>query len=60
MRESYGRKLVKGYVEATKGMRISERRLKHVLPVVAPIGHYASSLERSNPGVYSLIEVLWP
>lgn len=47
---------MKGYVEATKGVRVSERRLKQVLPVVAPIGHYArqtSSLERSNPAVYS-------
>ena len=47
---------MKGYVEATKGVRVSKRRLKQVLPVVAPIWHYArqtSSLERSNPAVYS-------
>ena len=54
--ETYGRKLLKGYIEATKGMRVSERKLKQVLPAIAPVGHYArqtSSLERSNPAIYS-------
>ena len=48
---------MKGYVAATKGIRVSERQLlKQVLPAVAPGGHYArqtSSIERSNPAVYS-------
>ena len=47
---------MKGYIEATKGIRVSERKLKQVLPAIAPVGHYArqtSSLERSNPAIYS-------
>ena len=47
---------MKGYVSATKGCRVSERQLKLFLPAIAPVGHYArqtSSLERSNPAVYS-------
>ena len=37
-------------------MRVSERKLKQVLPAIAPVGHYThqmSSLERSNPAIYS-------
>lgn len=48
--------MMKGYVEATKGVRVSERMLKQALPLVAPIGHYrrqTDSLERSNPAIYS-------
>ena len=47
---------MKGYVVAMKGFRVSERQLKRLLPAIAPVGHYArqtSSVERSNPAVYS-------
>ena len=48
--------MLKGYIEATKGLRVSERTLKQMLPAVSQVGHYArqtSSLERSNPAIYS-------
>lgn len=48
--------MLKGYIESSKGVKISERQLKCVLPVVAPIPHYSrqtNSLERSNPAIYS-------
>ena len=47
---------MKGYVEAAKGVRVSERKLKQVLPAIAPFGHFrrqTNSLERSNPAIYS-------
>lgn len=45
---------MKGYVQA-KGLKVSERRLRHLLPSVAPIGHQlrqTSSNERRNPATY--------
>ena len=46
--------MMKGYVQ-TKGLKVSERKLRHLLPSVAPIGHHlrqTSSYERRNPATY--------
>ena len=46
---------MKGYVESSKGLRVSERKLRRLLPSIAPIARRSrqtSSYERRNPSVY--------
>jgi hypothetical protein len=52
----YGRKMMKGYIKSNKGINISERKLKGIMPLLAPINHsmrQSNSHERRNPAVYS-------
>ena len=53
--ESYGRKMMKGYLQGHKGLSISERKIRKMLPSVAPQGHssrVSSARERRNPALY--------
>ena len=46
---------MKGYVESSKGLRVSEQKLRILLPSIAPIAHrprQTSSYEHRNPFVY--------
>ena len=46
---------MKGYVESSKGLWVSERKLRRLLPSIAPIAHHSrqtSSYEWRNPSVY--------
>ncbi len=48
--------MMKGYVDSSRGVRVSERQLKKLLPYVSPHAHCArqtSSLERTNPALYT-------
>ena len=52
--ELYGRKMLKGYIQS-KGVLVSERKLKSALPRMSPHWHHArqqNSHERSNPSIY--------
>ena len=52
MGESYGRKMMKGYLQGHNGLNISERKM---LPSVAPRGHSSrvfTARERRNPALY--------
>lgn len=47
--------MMKGYVESSRRINISERKLRRILPSIAPIDHHSrqvDSYERSNPAVY--------
>lgn len=47
---------MKGYLRGNKGMNVSERKLKKIMPTLAPSSHssrQSSSLERRNPAIYS-------
>ena len=54
--ETYGRKMMKGYLAAAKGIQVSELKLKTLMPIIAPQNHYSrqqNSQERSNPSLYT-------
>ena len=48
--------MMKGYLEAAKGIQVSERKLRILMPIVAPQNHYSrqqNSQERTNPSLYT-------
>ena len=50
---------MKGYLKGSKGINISERKLRLILPRIAPIGHFsrtASSQERRNPAICDRVQ----
>ena len=54
--ETYGRKMMKGYLIGCKGINISERKLKKIMPSISPVSHssrQSNSYERRNPAIYS-------
>ena len=47
---------MKGYLRGVKGLNVSERKLKRIMPILSPINHslrHSNSLERRNPPIYS-------
>ena len=56
MGAAYGRKMMKGYLKGVKGINVSERKLRTIMPSLAPVNHslrQSNSLERRNPAIYS-------
>jgi hypothetical protein len=48
--------MMKGYIDSSRSLNISERKLRRLLPSIAPIGHHSrqmSSYERRNPAIYT-------
>ena len=53
---AYGRKMIKGYLKGNKGINVSERKLKVIMPSLAPVDYslrQSNSQERRNPAIYS-------
>lgn len=53
--DTYGRKMLKGYIQGSKGVNVSERKLRALMPVVSRDGHSSrqtSAYERRNPSIY--------
>ena len=53
--DSYGRKMLKGYIQGSKNIRISERRLRRLMPIISRNGHSSrqmSAYELRNPSIY--------
>ena len=47
---------MKSYLKGNKGINVSERKLKGIMPLLAPIDHsmrQSNSHERRNPAIYS-------
>lgn len=47
---------MKGYLKGAKGINVSERKLRAIMPSCAPVNHLlrqSNSLERRNPAIYS-------
>ena len=45
-----------GYLSSSRGIKVSKRKLKTLMPAVSPQGHYSrqrSTQERTNPSVYT-------
>ena len=52
--ETYGRKMMKGYLRGCKGINISEQKLK-IMPSISPLSHYSRQSnyhEQRNPAIY--------
>ena len=45
--------MMKGYIRASKGLAVSERTPKQILPAVGHYSRQTFSQERSNPSIYS-------